>query len=158
MVARHCKLRVLFLHYYIVELLLLRKFVAQSHAVVIYAEADAYVALHGSLIERYGELVVVIAYCGSLAPYRTPCLVEGGSLRVLHRKAIHEVLLVRPVGGVLVLRQFQSEMRRTYHFLLLVSHLVCGASVLQIELHRNVAVRRCHSLRTCPQCEGKCKC
>ena len=66
--------------------------------------------MHGSLIERYGELVVVVSDGGSLAPYRTPCLVEGGCLRVLHREAVHEVLLVRPVGGVLVLRQFQSEM------------------------------------------------
>ena len=46
MVARHCKLGVLFLHYDIVELGLLRKLIAQSHAVVVDTETNADVTLH----------------------------------------------------------------------------------------------------------------
>ena len=50
MITSHGKLRVLFLHHDIVELLLLGALITQTHALVVNAEADNDVTVHRSLI------------------------------------------------------------------------------------------------------------
>ena len=106
-VACHGKLGVLLLDDKVVEHILLRKFVAQTHAVVVDTEADDDVARSGGLVEGHLQLVVVVAYGGGLAPYRGPCLVKRRGLRARHLESVHQIRLVG-LARILGLGQFQS--------------------------------------------------
>ena len=94
MVSCHGKLCVLLLYHEVVELLLLRKFVAQSHSIVVYAEADSDVPLGLWLVEVHLHLVIVVAYGSRFSPYRAPRLVEACNLVACLLEAVHEVGLV----------------------------------------------------------------
>ena len=147
-VASHGKLRVLLLDDEVVELLLLRKLVAQSHAIVVHAEAYGDVSLGGRLTQVHGHLVVVVSDGGRFAPHRLPRLVEGRCAVVGLLKSVHEVGLVHALRGVLVLGELQSEVRRFAHRLPLVLHLVGGLPLgREREGHYHVAVGRCDGLR-----------
>ena len=75
-VARHGKLRVLFLNDEIVEIRLLWEFIAQSHAVVVDTESEDDVSVGSLLIKVHSHLVVVVADRRRFSPYGFPRLVE----------------------------------------------------------------------------------
>ena len=147
-VTGHGKLRVLFLHNEIIELLLLRELITQAHALVINAEADNDVTVHGSLVQGHRHLVIVVTDGLCLTPHRCPGLVKGRGLLVFHGETVHEVLLVLAVACVLVFGKLETKVRRFHNSLLLVAHLIGGSSVLKPELHTNIAVRRGYGLRS----------
>jgi hypothetical protein len=130
MVGGHRKLGVLLLYHEIVERLLLRKLVAQSHAIVVNAETDGDVAVGGGLVQVDGHLVVVVADGCGLTPHGSPCLVEGRGLRGLNLETVHQVGLFHAFRGVLVSGKLQSEVGRVYHLLVLVFHFVCGLALV----------------------------
>ena len=92
MVACHGELRALFLDDEVDELALLRELIAQTHAVVVDAEADVHQALGGGLAQLHEQLAVVVADVAVLTPHGLPRLVELGSGRVHHLKSVGEVV------------------------------------------------------------------
>ena len=90
MVARHGKLRVLFLDDEIHQVFLCRELVAQAHANVINAETDGYLPVRRRLEEVHGHLVVVVAYLAILSPYRRPRLVERRAADAFHLEPVEQ--------------------------------------------------------------------
>ena len=161
MVAGHGKLGMLLLDDEVVQLLLLGELVAEADAVVIDAETDdngtrvrnqgeaGFVAVAhvlgfvGGLPERGGQLVVVVADGGCLAPDGAPRLVELAGLLVHDLEAGHQAGFRQVGRGVLVPGQFQAEVRGQHDGTVLVVHLVGWAAVLiDREFQLDVAVRR----------------
>ena len=77
MVAVHGEFGVFLLDCEVIEVRLCREFIAESYAIVVYAEAHHNVAVEGRLRERHGQLVVVVADFALLAPYGFPGFVEA---------------------------------------------------------------------------------
>ena len=166
MIAGHGKLCQLLLDQEIVQFLLLRELIAQSDAVVIDAEADddravaliecpsalaricSHLVVFMLLVQDHRQFIVVVAYGGRLSPDGFPSLVESRDLVVLNGKALHEVRLVHSRRGMLVLGQFQSQVRRFHHSLPLVGHFIRRPSIVgNRERQHHIAVWRLHSLR-----------
>lgn len=150
-VAGHGKLRVFLLYHEVVEVLLLRKLVAQAHAVVVDAEAQTYVTIARRLVEAYLKFVVVVANGLCLAPYRCPSLVERGCLRCCFLESVHQVGLLHALRCVLVASKLQSEVRGVNHLLALVAHFIRRTSVVRerkgqahVAVGRSDGLCRCH--------------
>ena len=149
MVASHGKLRVLLLDEEIVQFLLLRELIAQADAVVIHAEADddgavalkerpaplvlalgSHLAVFVLIVQGHGQFVVAVADVAGLAPYGLPGLVERTLTGIHDAEAFHQVRLFHAHRGMLVLGQFQSEVRGFHHGLPLVGHFIRRPSVV----------------------------
>ena len=164
MVACHRKLRVLILDEEVVQLFLLRELIAESDAVVIDTKTDDHLTdltiqgqsfffafalifrLLDGLVQGHCKFVVVVTDVLGLTPYGLPGLVKLLGLFLDNLEAVHQVGLVQTFRGVLVLRQFESEERRPYHFTTLIGHLIERASrVIHRKLQFDVAVWRLHA-------------
>ena len=124
MIACHGKLCMLLLDYEIVKAFLLRELIAQAHTIIIHTEADSDVTLGRCLIQVYLHLVIVVADGSSLAPYWLPGFIEGRCLATGLCETIHQTGFFHALRGMLILSQFQSEMRWLAHSLSLIAHLV----------------------------------
>ena len=93
-VAGHGKLGVLLLDDKIVQLVLLWKLIAQSHAIVVHPETDDDVALGGRLVEHNFQFVIVVADGGGFTPYGSPCLVKRGGVGSRYLETVHQVGLI----------------------------------------------------------------
>ena len=91
MIARHGKLRVLFLDEEVVQRLLLGELIAQSHAIVVDPEANDDIAMGSRLVKIYLQFIVLIAYGGRLTPHGFPRFIEGRRLGVGNLEAVHQV-------------------------------------------------------------------
>ncbi len=132
-VARHGELGQLLPYHEVDQLLLLRKLIAKTEAVVKQAETDDHCAAGLLLREAHGQLVMVIADGTALAPYRLPGLVDGGSLRCGQCKPIVKRgagiaalahLLTEP--GIAAAGQLQPQATGTDHLPALVAEAVGG--------------------------------
>ena len=158
-VARHSELRALLLDEEVIQVLLLREFIAKSNAVVINAEADNHRAvlrhqgqptvvtiafinrLFCRLRECHRQFVVMVSDGGRLAPDGCPCLVEGGHLRVGDIEVVHQVVLFHLHRGVLVLGQFQTEVGRQDDGLAFIVHFIHGPPLVEREHQFDVPAR-----------------
>ena len=137
MVASHRKLRTFVLDEEIVQVRLLRELITESDAVVVNTETDEYLTtvltglqLHAGSIFRGGRAPllqqsrnifdIVVADDLGFTPNGLPRLVEGGGLLLNEGEAVHQVAFVHTHGGMLVLGQLKSQMRRAYHVLSLI--------------------------------------
>ena len=75
-VSGHCKFGKFILDAEICHASLLREFVAEAESVIEKSEADGHPSAGCCLQKIDGQFVVIIAYFGFLAPYRSPGLVE----------------------------------------------------------------------------------
>ena len=91
MIARHGKLRVLFLNEEVVQRLLLGELIAQSHAIVVDPEANDDIAMGSQLVKIYLQFIVLIAYGGRLTPHGFPRFIEGRRLGVGNLETVHQV-------------------------------------------------------------------
>ena len=155
-VASHGKLRMFFFNEEIGQAVLLRKFIAQSHSLVVNTEPNNDIALRRGLMQRYRQFVIMISDGCGLPPNRLPCLVKGGCLCVFNRKPIHQVGFLKPLGGVLVLHEFQAQVRRFHHGFAFISHGIGGYAIaLQTEVDAYIAIGRFDYL--CQQCHWQHK-
>ena len=106
MVTCHGKLRAFARHNEIVQLVLLREFIAKSHAIVVYSETNNDVSLALWLVEVYLKFVVMIANSGRFSPHRLPSFIESGGLMSCFCEAIHEICLIHSFAYVLVFLEF----------------------------------------------------
>ena len=83
MISRHRKFGVFVFDNEVNEVLLLWEFVAEPEAIVVKAKADADSPVVLRLMERHGQLVVMVADGANLAPDGLPSLVESSCLRLL---------------------------------------------------------------------------
>ena len=156
MVTSHGKLCMFFLNEEIGQAVLLRKFIAQSHSLVVNTEPNNDITLRRGLMQRYRQLVIMVSDGCGLPPNRFPCLVKGGCLRVFNRKPIHQVGFPKPLGGVLVLHQFQAQARRFHHSFSFVGHGIGGYAIaLQTKVDAYIAIGRFDYL--CQQCHWQHK-
>ena len=87
MVARHSKLRAFFLDGEVVQAIRQREFIAKAHPIVEYTKANHHVALFCYLVQRYGQLVVVVSNLFLLAPHRLPSFVHTTCIYLRKRES-----------------------------------------------------------------------
>ena len=83
----------------------------------------------------------MVADGGCFAPDGAPRFVELAGLLAFQGEAVNEVGLLQSFRGVLVLGQFQSQVRRAHDILSLKGHGISGPSLLDAEIEHDVAVR-----------------
>ena len=148
MVACHDKLGVFFLNDEIVERFLLWELIAQTHTIIIYAEANDDVTVGRSLIQVYLHFVIIVANGSSLTPYRLPCLIKRRGLASCFGESVHQIGFRHTLAGMLVLGKLQSEVRGFTYCLALITHLVGRLSITsQRECYRYIAIGRFNGLR-----------
>ena len=109
MVSCHSKLRLLFLNQKISQLWLLGEFITEPYPIIIDTKTKNDFTTFCSLSKYSSILVIMITNGSSLAPYRTPCLIERRGLFTLQDKSIHQISLLQSLGSMFVLCKFQSE-------------------------------------------------
>ena len=93
MVSGHCKLSMLFLDDEVVQIVLLREFIAESQTVVEKPEADHDVTLVVGLFKGYGQFVVMVPDFVFFSPYGCPGFVERSCLSIADNKSGHQICL-----------------------------------------------------------------
>ena len=118
MVASHGKLGMLFLDDEVVQVLRQGELIAETEAIVVETEADLHIALLSLLMQRYQQLIVMVADVAGLPPYGLPRLIEGTRLLTSERKTALEVGLAgagcacSPLSGIFLIGvslQFQTK-------------------------------------------------
>ena len=133
-VTCHGKLCVLGLYHEIGQILLLRKLISESHAVVIDTESE----IHKPAVRRFlhldEQLVVMIANVARLAPYGLPSLIKSRCGGLVDPKLIHQrVFFV----------EFYTQLAGLNDFLPFIGYLIDRRSLLvQLHVQHDVPVGR----------------
>ena len=128
MVACHRKLRTLLFDQEVDQFLLLGELVTESDTLVVHTEADHDGAVRGWLLQGGCQFIVVVTDVLGLAPYGLPGLVKRGRLLLGDLETVHQVGLLHALRGVLVLGQFETQVRGLHHRPSFVGHLIDGTA------------------------------
>ena len=154
-VASHRELRMLFFNHKIIQRRLLGKFVTESQTVVEKAETDQDRTFVHRLVQRDSHFIIMIPDFFLFAPYRTPGLIEFGSLYLLQFKPVikidfridfGKIATVYPIEigtGIVLFFQFQPQCAGKYHRMSLIRQLIDRRTLrIDLECHHQISVWR----------------
>ena len=82
-----------FFDHEIVQVLLLRKFIAETQTVVEQAETDDYKSVIGRLVQCDRQFIIMVTDFFFFSPYRLPCFIVGRCPDILYLETVIKVCL-----------------------------------------------------------------
>ena len=123
MVSSHGKLSHFILNDEIIELLLLRPFITESHSIIVNTEPEVHFTISGRLTQFQDHFVILIPDTVVFSPDRRPCFIEIGRPGSDYFEAVRQIRRIY---------EFHSERRRFDDGFISIADAICRDAVFYI--------------------------